>query len=111
MTYLSHLSKTLLTAASGVVLGAGLMSSSVFAQQSLSPEELQAHIDKQQAALDAAIANRDKTQAALEAKREAYEEQVAKQEAVEAKMKELCEKQEELQPGTLEDCMAALNTK
>ncbi len=111
MIQLSHVTKTVLTAASGVVLVIGLISSPVFAQQALSADELKAHIEKQQAALDAAIANRDRTQAALESKRKAFEEQTAKQEAVEAKMKELCEQQEELKPGTLENCLAAINTK
>lgn len=98
-------------AASAVVLVVGLVSSPAFAQQALSPEELQAHIEKQQAALDAAIANRDKTQAELEAKRKAFEEQTAKQEAIEAKMKELCEEQEEIKPGSMENCMAGKTTK
>ncbi|MEE9334638.1 MAG: hypothetical protein V3U65_11180 [Granulosicoccaceae bacterium] len=110
MIFFSHLSNFLFNAAS-VVFFVGLISSTAFAQSALSPEELQAHIEKQQAALDAAIANRDKTQEALEAKRVEFEQQTAKQEAIQARMKALCEEQEEIKPGSMENCMAGKTTK
>jgi len=105
MTHVHHITKTMINLTCGVALVIGLTASSAFAQQTLSPEELKAHIEKQQAALDAAIANRDKTQRELEAKRMAYEAQQAKQLEIEEKMKALCEEQEAIKPGSMDDCM------
>ena len=115
MTHFSYTDKSMLKTTSGVVLGAvltiGLISSIAFAQQALSAEELKAHIEKQQVALDAAIANRDKTQQELEAKRLAFEAQSTKQAEIETRMKELCEEQEAVLPGSMENCMSGKTTK
>jgi len=106
MTHVHHIVNTIRNVSCGVAVVIGLTASTAMAQQSISPEELQALIEKKQAALQAAIENRDKTQRELEAKRVAFEAQQAEKVKIEAKMKELCEEQEALKPGSMDDCMA-----
>ncbi len=79
--------------------------------KAVTAEELAAHIEKQQAALDAAIENRDNTQKELELKRKALETQEKKQSELETKMKMLCEEQEAVKPGTMDECMASITPK
>lgn len=89
----------------------GLMSPG-FAQdtapKALTLEELEAHIAEQKAALEAVVENREKTELQLVEVEEALAEASGREDAFAADIDKLCKEREALEPGSLDDCLAAL---
>lgn len=77
-------------------------------QKELTVEELEKYLEQQKAALEEVRLNREQTEAkALEVK-QALAEQEARRVKLEQELEALCEEQEAINPGTYDDCKAAI---
>ncbi len=84
--------------------------STAYAQENPTVEQLQKQLEEQRIALEEAIANRESTAAKAEEIRQELAESDEQQRAVEEELTELCEEQEELKAGTLAECLKNLDS-
>lgn len=84
--------------------------SSAYAQETSTVEQLKKQLEEQRIALEEAIANRESTAAKAEEIKQELAESEERRQAVEEEMTELCEEQEELKAGSLEECLSNLDS-